>query len=118
MDLSEVTFEDARPFDGYGPGFFRIGGEAVHGPVLLHSGGLASWAGLGDAAPLVALAEAVDVVLLGTGAEIAHPPADLRDAVEAAGVGLEAMNTPAACRTFNVLLGEGRRVAAAVLPVG
>lgn len=117
MNLTEMTFDDARPFDGYGPGFFRIGGEVVRGPVLLHPGGLASWGGTGDAAALTALAGSIDVVFVGTGGEIAHVPADLRAAVEEAGLGLEVMNTPAACRTFNVLVGEGRRVAAAVLPV-
>jgi uncharacterized protein len=117
MDLVEVTFEDARPFDGYGPGFFRIGGEAVMGAVLLHPAGLRRWGGLGDAAPLTALSGAVDVILLGTGREVAHAPTPLREAVEAEGLGLEVMNTPAACRTYNVLVGEGRRVAAAVLPV-
>lgn len=117
MDLSETRFDDARPFDGYGPGFFRVGGDVLHGAVLVHPEGAAPWGGLADAAALTALAGRVDVILLGTGAEIAHPPAALRAAVEAAGLGLEPMGTPAACRTYNVLVGEGRRVAAAVLPV-
>ncbi|MEM7641764.1 MAG: Mth938-like domain-containing protein [Pseudomonadota bacterium] len=117
MNLTEVTFDDARPFDGYGPGFFRIGGQVVEGPLILHPGGLAPWSGYGDMGPLTALAGDIDVVFIGTGAEIAHVPADLRAAVEGAGLGLEVMNTPAACRTYNVLVGEGRRVAAAVLPV-
>jgi uncharacterized protein len=117
MNLTEVTFDDARPFDGYGPGFFRVGGERVEGALVLHAGGLVRWKGLSDPAPLVALADSVDVVLLGTGTDIAHAPADLRAAVEEAGPGLEVMSSPAACRTYNVLVGEGRRVAAAVLPV-
>ncbi|HKK97220.1 MAG TPA: Mth938-like domain-containing protein, partial [Marivita sp.] len=49
--------------------------------------------------------------------DIAHIPADLRGALEEAGLGVEAMTSPAACRTYNVLLSEGRRVALAVLPV-
>ena len=44
-------------------------------------------------------------------------PAGLRATLEDAGLGVEVMNSPAACRTFNVLLSEGRRVAAALLPV-
>jgi uncharacterized protein len=117
MELTEVTFDDARPFDGYGPGFFRIGGEVTEGALVLHPGGLAPWGGYGDAGALIRLAGMADFVLIGTGAEIAHVPPDLRAEVEAAGLGLEVMNTPAACRTYNVLVGEGRRVAAAVLPV-
>lgn len=118
MKLVETRFDEARPFDGYGPGFFRIGGAVVEGACLLTPGGVAPWGGYADAAALTALAEEVDVVFVGTGAEIAHVPGDFRAAVEGAGIGLEVMATPAACRTFNVLVGEGRRVAAAVLPVG
>lgn len=116
MDLTETQFGDARPFDGYGPGFFRVGGAVVEGALVLHAGGLAPWDGR-DPAPLVALAGTVDVILLGTGAEIAHADSDLRAAVEGAGLGLEVMATAPACRTYNVLVGEGRRVAAAVMPV-
>ena len=52
-----------------------------------------------------------------TGADIAHLPGPLRGTLEEAGLGVETMNSPAACRTFNILLSEGRRVAAALLPV-
>lgn len=75
------------------------------------------WGGLADIDTLLALEGDVDVIFLGMGAEIAHAPADVRAAIEGAGMGLEVMNTPAACRTYNVLLSEGRRVALAVLPV-
>ena len=117
MHLTETSFDGARPFDGYGPGFFRVGGEVVQGALVLHPGGLAPWGGPDDAAALTRLAGLVDVVFFGTGDEIAHAPDALRAAVEAAGLGLETMGTPAACCTYNVLVGEGRRVAAAVLPV-
>ncbi|PJE34518.1 hypothetical protein CVM52_21840 [Pseudooceanicola lipolyticus] len=117
MRIDEVQFNDARPVEGYGPGFFRIGGEVIHGAVLTGPSGTTGWSGLEDAAPLVALAAEVDVIFVGTGTEIAHLPQPLRAALEAAGVGVEAMNTPAACRTYNVLLSEGRRVALALLPV-
>jgi len=50
-------------------------------------------------------------------AEIAHLPVAFRKQLEDAGLGVEAMASPAACRTYNVLLSEGRRVALALLPV-
>ncbi|MFZ8959647.1 MAG: Mth938-like domain-containing protein, partial [Paracoccaceae bacterium] len=54
---------------------------------------------------------------IGTGAEIAHIPAKLRAALESAGLGVEVMGSPSAARSYNVLLGEGRRIGAALLPV-
>lgn len=117
MRMNEVQFDDSRPVDGYGPGFFRVGGEVFNGAVLLLPSGPVSWGGFEDPAALVAAAGEVDVLLLGTGAEIAHPPATLRRAVEEAGLGLEVMASAAACRTYNVLLAEGRRVGAAMVPV-
>ncbi|MBY4895125.1 Mth938-like domain-containing protein [Rhodobacteraceae bacterium N5(2021)] len=117
MRMNEVQFDDSAPVDGYGPGFFRVGSEVFNGAVLLLPSGAKGWAGFEDTGALVAAASEVDVLLLGTGAEIAHPPVALRQAVEAAGMGLEVMASPAACRTYNVLLAEGRRVGVAMLPV-
>ena len=117
MQLNEIRFEEAVPIDGYGPGFFRIAGQAISGPVIVTAEGAAGWAGYDDSTPLVALAGEVDVVFIGTGADTTHVPSALRQAVEEAGIGVEAMNTPAACRTYNVLLSEGRRVAVALMPV-
>lgn len=117
MRMNEVQFDDSRPVDGYGPGFFRVGGELFQGAVLLLPSGPVTWGGYEDADALIAAAREVDVLLLGTGAEIAHPPASLRGAVEAAGLGLEVMASSAACRTYNVLLAEGRRVGAALVPL-
>ena len=117
MRLNEVTFNDADPVDGYGPGFFRIGGTVWQGATLTGPKGTGSWGGYEDHAALLALVEVVDVVFIGTGADVAHLPAPLRAALEEAGIGVETMTSPAACRTYNVLLSEGRRVALAVLPV-
>jgi uncharacterized protein len=117
MRLTEITFDGARPIDGYGPGFFRIGGEVLQGPVLVTPVSSGGWGGYDDREALLALADEIDVLFIGTGAETAHIPADFRETLEAAGLGVEAMATPPAARTFNILLSEGRRVAAALLPV-
>ena len=116
MRLNEVTYTDAVPVDGYGPGFFRVAGEVRHGGLAVLPSGIAEWSGFDDVDSLVG-AEGIDVLLVGTGAEIAHIPTPFRDALETAGIGVEVMASPQACRTYNVLLGEGRRVALAVLPV-
>ena len=69
-----------------------------------------------DAAAMAALLEKhPEIIVLGTGAtQHFAAPAVLRPLIEA-GIGLETMNTPAACRTYNILMGEGRRVVAAML---
>ena len=56
-----------------------------------------------------------DVILLGTGKRQVFPDAEVLAAVRTAGVGLEVMDTRAACRTYNVLVQEGRSVAAALI---
>jgi uncharacterized protein len=117
MQLNEVRFDKVLPVEGYGPGFFRIGGVIVDGPLIVQPESRSSWGGFDDAAPLLALAPLADVLFIGTGAEIRHIPAALRRALEGTGMGIETMATPAACRTYNVLLSEGRRIAAALLPV-
>ena len=117
MRLNEVVFTDSKPVDGYGPGFFRIGGEVIQGPVIAGPDGTRTWAGFEDAAPLLALRVKVDIIFIGTGAEIAHIPADLRHQLEDADLGVEVMSSPAAARTYNVLLSEGRRIALAMIPV-
>lgn len=117
MQLNEISFGEGRPVDGYGPGFFRIGGEIFQGPVLCLPDGVRPWGGLTDSGALVALAGALDVLLIGTGADMAPLPADLRRVLEAADLPLEPMGSPSAARTYNVLLAEGRRVGAALLPV-
>lgn len=117
MQLSEVQFQGAVPFSGYGPGFFRIGEQVIEGAAFVRPGHAQGWDGLSETQSLIAAAAEIDVLLLGMGADIAHPPASFVSALEAAGIGVEIMSSPAACRTYNVLLGEGRRVAAAVLAV-
>ncbi len=117
MEIREIIYDDAKPVEGYGPGFFRIAGEVIEGAVIVTASSARSWAGEGDMDALTALAGEIDVILFGAGAEITALPKALTAAVEAAGMGLEPMASPAACRTYNVLVSEGRRVALAALPV-
>ena len=117
MQMNEMQFSKGIPVDGYGPGFFRVAGRVVKGPICLGPTGLYDWQGYDNLDPLMALAEGVDVIFVGTGAEIAFLPKPMRQSLENASFGVEPMSSPAACRTYNVLLSEGRRVALAALPV-
>jgi len=117
MRLNEIDYGAARPIEGYGPGFFRLGGEAHDAPVLIAPGLVQGWQGYDDPGPLLALVGQVDVILLGTGTGIAPLPRPFREKLEGAGLGVEIMASPTACRTYNMLLAEGRRVAVALLAV-
>lgn len=117
MRLNEVRFTDAEPVEGYGPGFFRIGGTVVKGHVLTSPKGTQAWGGYDDLEALTALSSEIDVLFVGTGAEIAHVPPAFRAALEQQGVGIEVMSSPSAARTYNVLLSEGRRIALAMFSV-
>jgi uncharacterized protein len=117
MRINEVDFTNARPFDSYGDGGFRLDDTRYDGNLIVSDGGIVPWAGYEDLAPLLALKEQVDVILVGTGAEMGFVPTEMRVALESAGMGVEPMATSSACRTYNVLLAEGRRVAAAVLAI-
>ena len=117
MQLNEIEFGDAVPIDGYGPGFFRVAGIAREAPLVVTKKGVFSWAGYDEIDGLVELASQIDVLFVGTGDEITHIPKDFRSALENVGVGVEVMNSSSACRIYNVLLSENRRVAAALLPI-
>ena len=118
MRLTPVAFDKAQPIEGYGPDFYRLGGTAHPAPVLISAAGAAPWGGYDDPAPLLALAGTVDVLFVGTGAQIAPLPAAFRRTLEDAGLAVEIMASAPACRTYNVLLSEGRRIAVALLPAG
>ncbi len=118
MRLTEVSYGGAKAIDGYGPDFWRVGGEVLRGSVLVTADGAQLWGGYDDRQALIALSGTVDVLFIGTGKVIAHLPADFCKALEDAGLAVEAMDSPAAARTYNVLLSEGRRIAAALVVTG
>lgn len=115
MQLTEVSYGSGVPVDGYGPGFFRVGGQVIDGAVLVGPDGAVVWDG--GVAALLALGGRVDVILVGMGAQMAHVPPALRVPLEEVGIGVEPMASDAAARCYNVLLGEGRRVACALRPM-
>lgn len=117
VGMLPTEFDGAVPVDGYGPGFFRVGGKVHSGPVIVTPLGAQPWSGLEDVDGLLALQGRIDVLFLGLGADIARAPAGLEDRLAAVGIMLEPMSTPSAARSYNVTLSEGRRVACALLPV-
>ena len=110
--------------DAYGDGGFRVSGQRHEGSLLILGDEPRAWSGrrLADLTPddfaeVLAARAVVEFVLLGTGAVQALPPRPVREALRAAGIGLEFMSTETAARTYNVLASEGRRLAAALIAV-
>jgi uncharacterized protein len=108
----------------YGPGRFRISDVDHAGAVLVLPQRTLAWpvTAAAEIAPdnLAAVIEVtppVEVLVVGCGARATFIPPSRRSALKAHGIALEVMDTGAACRTYNVLLAEGRRVAAALVPV-
>ncbi len=106
----------------YGDGYIEVNRQRHEGAVLLRpEGEVLAWpaAGFEALAPehFAALLEhGPEVVLLGTGARQRFPHPRLTAALAQARIGFEAMASGAACRTYNILMGEGRRVVAVILP--
>ena len=117
MRINDMPFEDSIPIEGYGPNMFRVGGKVHDGAMLLLGSEVKSWGGYEDLEPLLALAGQVDFIIVGTGPEMTHLPAAFKEALEKTDIGLEPMASATACRSYNVLASEGRRVAVALLPV-
>lgn len=120
MRMNEITFEGQPPVDGYGPGGFRLGGVWYDGSLIVLPDSVQSFdGGIDDEtmSPVFAAMTTLDVVLVGMGGDIAPLPGKIRDRFDAEGVGVEVMSTASACRTYNVLLTEDRRVALVALAV-
>jgi uncharacterized protein len=119
MELTPVVASGRQVIERYSADGFVISGVVYIGPVLVFADRTMVW----DPAALTAESLApivergdIELLLLGLGRRGAPVVPALRTALKGQGVGVEAMDTGAACRTFNVLLAEDRLVAAALLP--
>jgi uncharacterized protein len=124
MEISSVIPPGRRMIDGYSPDGFRIAGTLYQGPMLVWPEGEATWPvgriedlTLADLDPVRRIDPPVEVLLIGCGPRMVLLPSALRRQIREAGIGMDAMDTGAACRTYNVLISEGRRAAAALIPV-
>lgn len=122
MDITPAVSDSAQIVQSYGPAGFRIAGVDYPGSVLvtaLHTTELAKThvteLAADDLARLWRMEPPLEILLIGTGAAHEMLPKDFKAEVKARGLGVDAMSTGAAARTFNVLLAEERRVAAVLL---
>ena len=110
--------------DAYGNGGFRFAEMSHRGSILVTPSGIRAWDVTEPRAidrnalrPILAEAGAVELLLVGTGLDIAPFPDALRRWLKEGGIGLDVMQTGAAARTYNILMAENRKVAAALIAV-
>ena len=122
---SDKHLPQAAPIDAYGNGGFRFAGMSHRGSLLCLPDGIWAWpvAGIGDVteqalAAVFARADAIDIFLLGCGQDLVPMSAALRERFRAVDISADPMSTGTAVRTWNILLAEGRRVAAGLIAVG
>jgi uncharacterized protein len=111
---------DAQTISGYGPGWVGVGTEKItHNVIIASRGERLPWAASFeqlDAADFDVLAQLqVEVVIFGSGSRIRFPKPAWIAPLAARRIGIETMDTAAACRTYNILAQEGRDVAVALL---
>lgn len=123
LDISPLIPTGRQVIQSYRGGIFRISQVDYPGPVIVLPDHTISWSApafadltIADFDTVIAAGAAVQVLLLGCGDKMQLPSLVLRKTLREAGIVIEPMDTGAACRTFNVLMGEDRRVAAALLP--
>ena len=119
MDITPKLSADANLIRNYGPVGFTIAETLYPSAILLRAEGVEVIESEIDFSKMLKILreERQELLLYGTGKEMQIFPEAWKASLRAAGISSEAMDTGAACRTYNVLLGEGRRVAALLLPV-
>ena len=116
-------FPGRAPIEGYGAGGFSFAQMSHRGSILALPSGIYAWGADAkalthdDFARVIAERGEIDLLLIGMGREMARPPRAVREALEAAGLMIDPMATGHAVATYNLLLAEKRRVAAALIAV-
>ena len=125
MDITPLVESDRQVIQGYAPGGFRISGRVYRAGVIVFPSRVVPWLGYAPAevwqrdhfGALIPFAGEIDVLLFGAGQRAHFPSPGLSGFFKGHGIVVEAMDTGAACRTYNVLMAEGRNVAAAIMPL-
>lgn len=116
MDITPLIMSNQMVIQAYRGGVFQVSGAKYAQDILVFPSHVEAWDG--TAQSLLTFKDDLDVVLWGTGDALALPDAATRADLKAKGLRIEFMDTGAACRTYNVLLAEGRRVVAALTLTG
>ena len=128
LDVTPLVPAGRKIIQAYGDGRFRVAGDVFETSILIWPDRCVAWAARSvtdlDADALHQAMSGpgapephAEILIIGCGAVFVAPPKGLRQDLRARGIAVEWMDTGAACRTFNVLLGEDRRAAGAILAV-
>lgn len=126
MDVTPLVRKGQQIIQSYAGGTFKVSGQIYAHPLIVTPDEAQPWAisqnhpdhmTSADFDAVIALSHSCDVFLFGTGKMLIFLPVELKKTLKTQGLHLEMMDTGAACRTYNVLMAEGRRVAALLLPV-
>ncbi|MCZ7852851.1 Mth938-like domain-containing protein [Agrobacterium salinitolerans] len=124
IEIRPAHFPGRAPIDAYGNGGFRFADMSHRGSLLLLPSGIYGWEPIdakeltvGHFEKLLAEAQDIEVLLIGTGDGMRVLPKELRAAFKEAGIAVDPMSTGAAVRTYNIMLSESRAVAAALIAV-
>jgi uncharacterized protein len=114
----------SAPIEAYGKGGFAFAEMSHRGSLLCLPDAIWAWPVVkpeeidqASLARVFAAANVIDTLIIGTGTDVWLPPKALREALRAVGIVLDAMQTGPAIRTYNIMMGERRRVAAALIAV-
>ncbi|MDG1708805.1 MAG: Mth938-like domain-containing protein [Emcibacteraceae bacterium] len=123
MEFTEIKSSEEAFIAGYGDGGFRMGDNRFEGSMLITANGFYPWdvSALEDISveslkPILD-APSVEILIVGMGENMAFLSKNIRAAFQAKNIAIEAMDTGAAARTYNVLLQEGRKVTAALIAI-
>lgn len=122
MDITPVIEANAQVIRSYAPGRFNVAGTVYDRAIVVFSDKTETW-NIGHGGEGFSVDDfdifrggEIDILLVGCGAEGVFLP-ELRKKLKEKGIAADFMDTGAACRTYNVLMAEGRRVAAALIPL-
>jgi uncharacterized protein len=123
LEFTEIKSSEEAFIAGYGDGGFRMGEGRFEGSLMITPSGFYPWAvnvkediSIESLKPVLE-AKGVEILLIGMGSNMAFLPKEIRALFEEKNIALEIMDTGAAARTYNVLLQEGRNVAAALIAI-
>ena len=124
MDVTPLVPDGFQLIDSYGLGQFRVAGVLWRQAIIVLPEQTVKWSlqsvaelTVESLAPVYDADPAIEILLIGCGDRMALVPTAFKQECRAKGIGVGSMDTGAACRTYNVLMAEGRRVAAALFPL-